>query len=187
MPGVKYPVPGVLYVIGCASPHVLSIDVLIGKAQARGWDVCLVCTPTAAAWLAADLSRLEAATGHPVRSHYKLPGEPDVLPPADAMIVAPATSNTVSKWALAISDTLALGLITEAIGLRLPLVALPCLSAAQAAHPAFRCGVEVLRAAGVAVLLSPDGHTLPQPGAAAGAFPWDLALDELDRRRGHRP
>jgi Flavoprotein len=34
----------------------------------------------------------------------------------DAIIVAPATFNTINKWAVGISDTLALGLLTEAIG-----------------------------------------------------------------------
>jgi hypothetical protein len=34
-------------------------------------------------------------TGHPVRTSYKLPDEPDVLPPPDAILVAPATFNTV--------------------------------------------------------------------------------------------
>ena len=41
------------------------------------------------------------------------------------MIVAPATFNTINKWAAGISDTLALGLLTEAIGKKIPVVALP--------------------------------------------------------------
>jgi hypothetical protein len=99
-----------------------------------------------------QLAVLGELTSHPVRSQYKLPDEPDVLPPADAMLVAPASSNTIAKWALGISDNLALGLITEAIGLRLPLAALAHLSAAQAAHPAFAGHLKTLRAAGVTVL-----------------------------------
>ena len=65
------------------------------------------------------------------------------------MIVAPATFNTINKWAAGISDTLALGLLTEAIGKGLPLVALPFLNVAQARHPAFARSVEQLRQAGV--------------------------------------
>jgi hypothetical protein len=168
---------GVLYLVCCAAPPALHAEELVVKAQARGWDVCVICTPTAASWLRDRSAWLELLTGHPVRSQYKLPGEPDVLPPADAMLVTPATSNTIAKWALGVSDTLALGLITEAIGLRLPVAALPHLNAAQASHPAFAGHVETLRAAGVAVLLGPDGQML------AGAEPesWDAALDELDR------
>jgi hypothetical protein len=35
------------------------------------------------------------------------------LPPADAIAVAPATYNTINKWAAGISDTLALGILCE--------------------------------------------------------------------------
>jgi hypothetical protein len=92
-----------------------------------------VLTPTAAQWLEAKLSELTEATGHPVRSQYKLPGEPDVLPPPDAILAAPVTFNSVNKWAAGISDTLALGLVTEAIGKRLPITAMPSLNLEGAA------------------------------------------------------
>ncbi len=72
-----------------------------------------------------DIPALEQLTGHPVRSEYKQPCEPDVLPAPDALIVAPVTCNTINKWAAGISDTLVLGLLVEAIGLKLPLVAMP--------------------------------------------------------------
>jgi len=176
---------GVLYVICCAAPPALKAGTLVLRAQARGWDTCLICTPTVARWLTADLPALANLTGHPVRSQYKLPDEPDVLPPADAMLVAPATANTISKWALGISDNLALGLITEAIGLRVPLVALPSMNAAQAAHPAFARNLEVLRSAGVAVL---PGRIVRAdvPSAESDTLAWDAALDELDRRTSAR-
>jgi hypothetical protein len=44
-----------------------------------------------------DASRLEELTRHAVRSEYKRPEEPDVLPPPDALVVAPATFNTINK------------------------------------------------------------------------------------------
>lgn len=170
----------VLYVICCAAPPALRVSVLITRAQERGWDTCLVCTPTAARWLEADLPSLEKQTGHPVRSQYKLPRQPDVLPDAEAMVVAPATSNTINKWASGISDTLALGLITEGIGKRLPIVALPFLNDAQAAHPAFAASVALLRSAGVAVLVGEDGYAPHGPGKGRlDNYPWDLPLDAL--------
>ena len=178
-----------LYVVCCACPPTLSADEVLRKARVRGWDVCLVCTPTAARWLRADLPRLAELTGHPVRSEYKLPGEPDVLPPADAMLVAPATSNTVNKWALGISDTLALGLITEATGGGLPIVTIPCLNHAQAAHPAFARSVELLRACGVSVLVGDVAGMWAVRAAGSGQVgvpAWDVGLDELDRLRQAR-
>jgi phosphopantothenoylcysteine synthetase/decarboxylase len=70
-------------------------------------------------------------------------------------VVGPATFNTINKWAAGISDTLALGLLTEAIGKRLPMVALPFINAAQAEHPAFQGSVDRLRAVGVQLLYDP--------------------------------
>lgn len=50
-------------------------------------------------------------------------------------------------------------LVTEAIGLHLPLVALPYLNQAQAAHPALARSAEFLPANGVTILLG-DGNVL---------------------------
>ena len=171
---------GVLYTVVCAAPPALHIRTLISQAQQRGWDTCLILTPTAARWLEADLPELEKTTGHPVRSAYKLPGEADVLPAPDAILVAPTTSNTINKWAAGISDTLALGLITEAIGKQLPIAALPYLNKAQAAHPAFPRNVDVLNNAGVHVLLGDAGYEPHGAGQSRPeGFPWDRGLDVL--------
>ena len=118
-----------------------------------------------------DPGALERLTGHPVRSEYKNPGEPDVLPPPDAIIVAPATVNTVNKWALGICDTLALGLLVEAIGKRLPLVVVPTTNPEHAAHPAFAENLGKLRSWGVTVLARTSGGGEP--------FPWARALDAI--------
>jgi phosphopantothenoylcysteine synthetase/decarboxylase len=144
----------VLYLVVTAAPQALQAKDVIQRAQRLGWDACLICTPTAARWLSVD--ELASSTGHPVRSQYKLPGEPDVLPPPDAILVAPATANTIAKWALGISDNLALGLITEALGLPIPVAVVPSLSEAQAAHPAHAGHLATLRGAGVSVLADAD-------------------------------
>jgi phosphopantothenoylcysteine synthetase/decarboxylase len=154
------------------------VDRLVTLAQAAGWDVCVLTTPSGLCF--ADAAALEELTGHPVRSQYKQPGEPDVLPEPDAVIVAPATVNTINKWAAGICDTLALGILVEAIGKRLPLVALPFTNQAHAAHPAFAENVANLRSWGVTVLFGPDTYTLHPPGTGSShldEFPWQKALD----------
>ncbi len=172
----------VLYIVSCAAPPVLEIETLIRLAQADQWNTCLVLTPTAARWREADIPVLADLTGHPVRSQYKMPWEPDVLPAADAMLVCPATSNTINKWSLGISDTLALGLITEAIGKGLPLAALPYCNLRQTMHPAFDVSVAVLRSAGVKVLIGEGGFVPHEPGAGTReAYPWGAGLDALGR------
>jgi phosphopantothenoylcysteine synthetase/decarboxylase len=150
--------------------------------------VCVIATPSGRSFI--DPAALEAATGHPIRSEYKQPDTADVLPPPDAIVVAPATFNTINKWAAGISDTLALGLLTEAIGKRLPVVALPFINAAQAEHPAFQVNVDRLRAAGVQLLYGPDVLELHEPGAGSqrvGLFPWQMTLEALDASQASRP
>jgi phosphopantothenoylcysteine synthetase/decarboxylase len=115
---------GVLYIITCASSSAPLVYTLVQEAQGATWDVCVILTPQARNFV--DASLLEQLTGHPVRSEYKHPDEPDVLPRADAIIVFPATFNTLNKWAFGISDTLAVGLLSEYTGLNMPIVAVPC-------------------------------------------------------------
>ena len=58
-----------------------------------------------------DAEELERLTGDRVRSAYRMPDEPKGLPAADAVVVAPATFNTVNKWAGGMADTFAVGLL----------------------------------------------------------------------------
>jgi len=50
-------------------------------------------------------AQLAALTGDRVRTGFRIPDEPDELPAADAVVVAPATFNTMNKWAAGITDT----------------------------------------------------------------------------------
>jgi Flavoprotein len=167
----------VLYVIACGAYPAGQLPAFVRFAQDLGWDVCVIATPDGSKFV--DVRNLAGLTGYPVRTSYKRPEEPDVLPPPDAFIVAPATFNTINKWAQGISDTLALGLLNEAVGLKLPIAAFPWPNAALASHPVFQRSIGVLREWGVMIMFDPA--RLPQPagrpaGPPAGepaAFPWD--------------
>ncbi|WP_433386798.1 flavoprotein [Micromonospora sp. KLBMP9576] len=173
----------VLYVIACGSPLARHVGRLVELAHEDGWDVCVVTTPDGAKFV--DRAALARQTGHPVRTHYKNPGDVDVLPQADAMLVCPATVNTVNKWAAGITDTLALGLLVEAQGLGVPVVAVPYTNAAMAAHPAFRAGIARLAEWGVTVLFGEHVVPLHPPGTGERhlhAFPWAAGLAALRDR-----
>jgi phosphopantothenoylcysteine synthetase/decarboxylase len=169
-----------LYIIACAAPPSRDIAKFVRMAQRSEWDTCLVATPSAIRFFSAhDLREL---TGHPVRSDYKAPDDPDVLPDPDAIVVAPATVNTINKWGAGICDTLALGILVESIGKKLPVVALPFTNYAQAAHPAFEDNIGKLRSWGVRVLYGPDVYPLHEPGTGGryvNVFPWHLTLEAL--------
>ncbi|MCO6003617.1 flavoprotein [Actinoallomurus purpureus] len=173
----------VLYVIVCAAPPAREVATLVRPAQERGWNVCVLTTPSARRFV--DVAALQGLTGYPVRSEYREPGTPDVLPPPDAVIVAPATVNTINKWGAGICDTLALGILVEGIGKRLPIVALPFTNRAHAAHPAFAENVGRLRSWGVTVLFGPDVYPLHAPGMGSDhldQYPWTMALDAMEDR-----
>ena len=170
----------VLYVIACGGRPAGDLPAFVEEAQANGWEVCVIATPSALKFM--DLDHLANLTGHVVRFDYKQPDEPDVLPPPDAIVVAPATFNTVNKWAAGISDTLALGILNEALGLSLPVIAVPFPNIALARHPAFRRSMADLEALGVRLLFDPETHPLPTPNlgpASRDLFPWQALRDEF--------
>ncbi|MFF3289631.1 flavoprotein [Streptomyces sp. NPDC003023] len=165
-----------LYVVVCASGSAGDVGKLITAAQARRWDVGVIATPQGLRFI--DPAAIEAQTGYPIRSAWRAPGDPRPLPPADAIAVAPATFNTINKWAAGISDTLALGILCEAYGSGIPTAVLPYLNAAQAAHPAYARSLDRLREMGVLV-----GSYRPEEGGGTEGFRWEEALDLLASAR----
>jgi len=174
----------VLLLIACGSPRTRDLAELVILAQATGWTVCVVLSPAALAF--ADIPRLEELTGYPVRSEYQErdSGAARPHPVATGVIACPATFNTVNKCAAGISDTLALGVLTEAIGTGLPVVVAPALNSAQEAHPAFRRSVTQLRGAGVTVLYGPGVYEPAPPGTGGRPYDWALPLAALATTMG---
>ncbi|MFE6858298.1 flavoprotein [Nocardia sp. NPDC057668] len=172
----------VLYAIVTGSPAARDVGKLVDLAQADGWDVCVIASPDGKRFIDADA--LAAKTGHPVRSQYKEPDAPDVLPPADAMIVAPLTCNSLAKWAAGISDTLPLGLLVEAVGKRIPVVAMPFSNYAQISFPALQEAMRKLSEWGVTMLVGDEVYRQHEPGTGENyihLFPWDIAWSAVPR------
>ena len=102
------------YVVVCGIAG--EVGELFIAVQERHWDVGAIATPQGLGFLGTEA--IQGQTGYPIRSAWRTPGEARPLPPADAIAVAPATSNTVNKWAAGISDTLALGVLCVAMSMR---------------------------------------------------------------------
>lgn len=172
----------VLYLIACAAGPAQYIDDGVRAAQAAGWDVCLISTPSAARWWEPRMAELEELTGHVVRSQYKMPWESDALPKADVMLVAPMSCTTLNKWGAGIADTLAIGLVSEAVHMGVPVLAMPYFNRAQGAQPAVARSIATLREQGIVVLDGPDGYqSHPPKHGDSKAYPWHLALAAADR------
>lgn len=107
-------------------------------------------------------------------------GEPNQLPQAHAVLLAPATLNSINALALGLTPSWVVGFAVEAIGKRIPLAVMPCVNQALASHPQFERSVTTLREAGVRVLLGADGFSPNEPGQGdASAYPWAAALDAV--------
>jgi phosphopantothenoylcysteine synthetase/decarboxylase len=120
-----------------------------------------------------DVGELTEMTGDRVRSAFRMPGEADELLPADAVVVAPATFNTVNKWAAGIADNFAVGLLCELTGIGVPIVAVPEVKDALAKHSAFVRSLDMLREMDVRILFD------PQAPREARMPEWPRVLEEL--------
>ena len=156
-----------LYVVVCAAGIADGVGKLIGAALAQGYEVGVIATPQGLGFF--DESAVVAQTGRPVRSAWRTPDDPRPFPPADAIVVAPATFNTINKWAAGIADTLAVATLCEAYGAGVPTVVLPRVNEALAAHPAYGESLERLRGMGVVV--------------GGPEFRWEQALELLAEQR----
>ncbi|WP_234533742.1 flavoprotein [Streptomyces shenzhenensis] len=164
-----------LQIVVCASGVAADVGKLINAAHARHWDVGVIATPQGLGFL--DAEAVETQTGRPIRSAWRSPSEPRPTRPADAIAVAPASFNTINKWAAGISDNLALGVLCEAPAMDIPVAVLPYLNSAQAAHPAYRQSLERLREMGV-LIGSYEPHR-PKAGGGADRYRWEEALELL--------
>ena len=169
----------VLYLVASGASPARELPGVVAELAGQ-WDICVITTPEGSRFF--DVDQMAELTGHPVRTSFKDPDAPDVLPPADAFAAVPATFNTVNKWAAGISDTLALGLLNEAVGLGRPIVTVPWPNAPLARHPAFGRSILMLRECGISVIYDPG--SIPddsKPGQAT--FPWEMFRAELARIR----
>lgn len=174
----------ILYAIVCGAGPAVDVSRLVTMAHERRWDVQIIATPAGLGFI--DVPALETQTSRPVRSQYREPEQPRP-PKADAIIVAPATYNTINKWATGISDTYALGILAEAPGLGIPTVVLPFVNSALAGRRAFLRSIDELRSEQVRVLLGAHGIKPHPPGTGGErieAFPWQAAMRELEAQDG---
>lgn len=169
---------GAVHVIATGSPAARDVGTLVGLALADGWDVRVTVSPDGRRF--ADVDALAAQTGKPVLSAYDEVLDP--VPVGDVVIAAPITCNSLAKWAAGISDTLALGLLVEAVGLGRPVVAMPFSHWGQIGFPAVQEAMARLADWGVTLVVGDALYAprRPEPHPERiRTFPWRLDVDRF--------
>lgn len=147
----------------------------------HGADVIPVMTRSAAALVGPQA--LEYATGHPAVLELTGRGEHVELcgggkGSADLLLIAPATANTIAKFALGIDDTPVTSCATVALGAKVPVVLAPAMHEVMGENPAVRDRLRDLRRLGVRIVeprLEEEKAKIATPEAIADAVIHRLA------------
>lgn len=144
----------------CGAPLTARAPEVIIDLQGAGWSTMVIGTKAAAAWTDADA--INGLTGQPPRSEFWDPSHPRVADP-DAVVVCPATFNTVNKVAAGHADSYALAVLCEAIGVGRPVLIVPMVNDGLWGHPAWACSLRALSGAGVTFLDVGSGDAYAKP------------------------
>lgn len=149
----------VLYLVVTAASGAENTLDRIAAEQAAGWTVCVVATERSLHWFdataAAELSR------HPLQTRMRIHGEPLFEPLGDRVLVTPAGLHSLAKFSLGLADDMASGLVTEAIGRRVPVTIEVNVGPGFGGHPAYPEHLRRLADAGVSLVARPGGPPLP--------------------------
>jgi hypothetical protein len=169
---------GVLYVVVTAAGATRQVPSrLLPLALERGWDVHVLATAQAVSSFPESIRQIEEFLGSPVRTDFHTTVGYS-LPDPDAVIVAPATYNTITKWALGIADTYVLTRLAEQVGRKVSITVGPYLNVRFADHPTYQRSLATLKEWGVNVLIGPSEPHVSGDGAADD-FPWEAILDTV--------
>jgi len=173
-----------LAVVACGAGPAREVNILVALAQRQGWGVRVIATPSALPFL--DVRRLETSTNISVRSEqlWQEPTRGRQLPDVDAVIIAPATFNTINKLAAGINDSYALNVVNEALGRGTPVVAVPFVNSDFAGLRPFGQSIALLREDGIRVIFGTE-HDWPPFAPGTGDerladFPWSRALAQAE-------
>lgn len=146
--------PKNLTLIVCGAPLTARTPDLVRALANDDWTVSVIATLSAQAWL--DDDAIRDLTGAPPRVEFRQPDQPKGTGSAQAVVVCPATFNTVNKAAAGAADDYALTQLCSALGEGLRLLIVPMVNNKLWGHPAWSRSLDVLESAGATML---DIHT----------------------------
>jgi len=127
-----------------------SID-LARAIMRRGAEVYIIMTEAASELISRDV--FAWATGNPVVT--ELTGELEhvtLAEESDAMLVAPASADTINKMALGIADNALVATFLNMVGMRKPIMIVPAMHAPMYSSPQVKDSLNKLRGMGVKVV-----------------------------------
>lgn len=149
----------ILFIVTGSIAAAKACDVL-SKLVQRGHQVRCVATGSALRFVGP--ATFEGLTGHPVLADLFAPGAAlehiNLTRWADAVLVCPATANTLNRLAAGLADDLP-GALFLARDASKPWLAVPAMNPAMWSHPATRAAVDRLRAWGVRFTSVGEGRT----------------------------
>jgi hypothetical protein len=117
-----------LTLVVCGAPLAARADEVIDVLSSR-WSVSVVATDASRGWFAD-----ESTTDRPR---------------PDCVVAFPLTFNTANKVAAGVMDTPACGVLCDALGARVPIIAMPMVNDRLWGHPAWAATLRLLGDAGV--------------------------------------
>ena len=144
MPGVD------VALIVCGAPLASRTPDLVQALMVDGWRPTVIGTQASSGWL--DVDAVAAVLGEAPLFDFRQPDQPKRGGSPAAVVVCPATFNTVNKAASGISDTYAMGVLCEAIGTRTPTLIVPMVSDKLWGHPAWSGSLSILADVGATML-----------------------------------
>jgi len=130
----------VVTLVVCGAPLARRSGDMVDELVTGGWDVRLVGTPAARAWLGPDAIS--------PRFEFRSPAHRSSTDDPDVVAVCPATFNTLNKVATGIADSYATALICETLGMRNPILVIPMVNHKLWGHLALSSSVRALTSAG---------------------------------------
>jgi len=166
------------------------IPLLVRLLRQSGADVRVAMTPAAEEFV--PPLTLAALSGSPVERHLvdQIPGRTawnnhvHMAEWAEALVVAPATSNTIAKAAHGLCDNLVLSLVLSA---KCPVFWAPAMDLDMYAYPATRANLDLLRAMGHSVWPSPEGELASGLSGAGRMCEPEFMQRALELHFGTRP
>jgi len=166
------------------------IPLLVRLLRQSGADVRVAMTPAAEEFV--PPLTLAALSGSPVERHLvdQIPGRTawnnhvHMAEWAEALVVAPATSNTIAKAAHGLCDNLVLSLVLSA---KCPVFWAPAMDLDMYAYPATRINLDLLRAMGHSVWPSPEGELASGLSGAGRMCEPEFMQRALELHFGTRP